>query len=158
MIPPQDPRFNKDIDQQTGYRTRSLLCMPIKDPAGEVLGVAQAVNKVYPQESPFSQHDLHTFQSYVAFCGVGLRNARLYRESQLETRRNQVRRKAKEQRYKSKRQKSRKTRNKDALLTVTGRKRLSRIARSIHSFVVLRFLSVLVHKNQSITFGWQIVQ
>lgn len=37
----QDERFNHDIDQQTGYKTRSLLCMPIKDINGEVIGVAQ---------------------------------------------------------------------------------------------------------------------
>lgn len=25
----EDPRFNKEIDQKTGYRTRNILCMPI---------------------------------------------------------------------------------------------------------------------------------
>lgn len=37
----QDDRFNHDIDARTGYKTRSLLCMPIKDCNGEVIGVAQ---------------------------------------------------------------------------------------------------------------------
>lgn len=41
----QDERFNHDIDQQTGYKTRSLLCMPIKDINGEVIGVAQVSKK-----------------------------------------------------------------------------------------------------------------
>lgn len=41
----QDERFNHDIDQQTGYKTRSLLCMPIKDINGEVIGVAQVTKK-----------------------------------------------------------------------------------------------------------------
>lgn len=38
----QDGRFNHDIDARTGYKTRTLLCMPIKDCNGEVIGVAQA--------------------------------------------------------------------------------------------------------------------
>ena len=37
----QDERFNHDIDARTGYKTKSLLCMPIKDCNGEVIGVAQ---------------------------------------------------------------------------------------------------------------------
>lgn len=37
----QDMRFNHDIDARTGYKTHSLLCMPIKDFNGEVMGVAQ---------------------------------------------------------------------------------------------------------------------
>jgi dual 3',5'-cyclic-AMP and -GMP phosphodiesterase 11 len=37
----QDDRFNHDIDARTGYKTRTLLCMPIKDFNGDVIGVAQ---------------------------------------------------------------------------------------------------------------------
>lgn len=37
----QDERFNHDIDVLTGYKTRTLLCMPIKDTNGDVIGVAQ---------------------------------------------------------------------------------------------------------------------
>ena len=32
----QDSRFNQDVDKQTGYRTKSLLCTPIKNSDGEV--------------------------------------------------------------------------------------------------------------------------
>ncbi|KAI4457308.1 cyclic nucleotide phosphodiesterase [Holotrichia oblita] len=39
----QDKRFNHDIDVLTGYRTRTLLCMPIKDTNGDVIGVAQVL-------------------------------------------------------------------------------------------------------------------
>lgn len=42
----QDARFNRDIDLQTGYRTKALLCMPIKDSSGDVIGVAQVINKL----------------------------------------------------------------------------------------------------------------
>lgn len=37
----QDERFNREIDASTGYTTRTLLCMPIKDTNGDVIGVAQ---------------------------------------------------------------------------------------------------------------------
>lgn len=53
----QDARFNEDIDIQTGYKTRSILSMPIKDASGEVLGVAQAVNKLSLKDEPFDEHD-----------------------------------------------------------------------------------------------------
>lgn len=42
----QDERFNCEIDSQTGYRTKALLCMPIKDSGGDVIGVAQVINKM----------------------------------------------------------------------------------------------------------------
>lgn len=42
----KDERFNRDIDTQTGYRTKALLCMPIKDASGDVIGVAQVINKL----------------------------------------------------------------------------------------------------------------
>lgn len=39
-----DPRFNKSIDEQTGYVTKNILCMPICI-RGQVIGVVQMVNK-----------------------------------------------------------------------------------------------------------------
>lgn len=42
----QDERFNREIDLVTGYRTKALLCMPIKDASGDVIGVAQVINKL----------------------------------------------------------------------------------------------------------------
>lgn len=42
----QDERFNNEIDILTGYRTKALLCMPIKDGTGDVVGVAQVINKL----------------------------------------------------------------------------------------------------------------
>lgn len=39
-----DSRFNRTFDLATGYRTRSILCVPMRDTAGEVTGVLQALN------------------------------------------------------------------------------------------------------------------
>ncbi|HSH08698.1 MAG TPA: GAF domain-containing protein, partial [Burkholderiales bacterium] len=41
-----DPRFNRSIDEQTGYVTQSICCVPIRTVKGEIIGVAQALNKV----------------------------------------------------------------------------------------------------------------
>lgn len=53
----QDPRFNSEIDMKMGYKTQSILSMPIKDNEGEVIGVAQAVNKVVNRNLSFNEHD-----------------------------------------------------------------------------------------------------
>ncbi|XP_074647468.1 dual 3',5'-cyclic-AMP and -GMP phosphodiesterase 11-like [Tubulanus polymorphus] len=85
-----DPRFNDEVDLRTGYKTRSILCMPIKDMDGDVIGVAQAINKISVKDEPFDEKDEKVFASYLAFCGIGIRNAQLYQRSQLENKRNQV--------------------------------------------------------------------
>lgn len=41
----QDPRFNKEVDDKTGYRTHSICCMPILNRDHVVIGVAQIINK-----------------------------------------------------------------------------------------------------------------
>ncbi|XP_046832807.1 dual 3',5'-cyclic-AMP and -GMP phosphodiesterase 11 isoform X1 [Vespa crabro] len=85
----KDSRFNREIDALTGYRTRALLCMPIKDCNGDVVGVAQVINKL-GGEAQFTAQDEKVFAGYLQFCGIGLRNAQLYEKSQLEVKRNQV--------------------------------------------------------------------
>lgn len=64
-----DPRFNKDIDKQTGYRTKNILAVPILSPAGEMLGVLQLINKVTALN--FSQEDVmlaEAFTFQIAIC------------------------------------------------------------------------------------------
>ena len=50
-----DPRFNRTIDEQTGFVTRSILCVPIRTAKGDVIGVAQVLNK---QKGGFTKGDL----------------------------------------------------------------------------------------------------
>src|SRR6478672_4959994 len=42
----KDPRFNQNVDKQTGYKTRTILCVPMRSLEGEVVGVLQALNKL----------------------------------------------------------------------------------------------------------------
>ncbi|KAK9524359.1 hypothetical protein VZT92_016759 [Zoarces viviparus] len=86
----EDPRFNAEVDLITGYKTQSILCLPIKNHRDEVVGVAQAINKKCGEDSAFSEQDEKDFSAYLAFSGIVLHNAQLYETSQLENRRNQV--------------------------------------------------------------------
>jgi adenylate cyclase len=55
--PYSDPRFNSSVDEQTGFLTRNIVCVPIRTPKGEIIGVAQSLNK---RKGDFTQDDLET--------------------------------------------------------------------------------------------------
>ncbi|KAM3590897.1 uncharacterized protein V6R79_018620 [Siganus canaliculatus] len=86
----EDARFNAEVDLITGYKTQSILCLPIKNHRDEVVGVAQAINKKCGENGAFTDQDEKDFSAYLAFSGIVLHNAQLYETSQLENRRNQV--------------------------------------------------------------------
>jgi class 3 adenylate cyclase/DNA-binding response OmpR family regulator len=71
----QDPRFDPSYDKRSGFRTRSILTVPLKV-KDEVTGVVQVINKV--GEAAFDQHDLDLFLSFASQASVALDNARLY--------------------------------------------------------------------------------
>ncbi|KAL8579053.1 hypothetical protein ACOMHN_035992 [Nucella lapillus] len=84
----EDPRFNQEIDRLTGYRTHSILSMPIVNYEGEVIGVAQIINKICADKQ-FTSADEALFRKYLIFCGIGLTNAQLFEMSVNEFKRNQ---------------------------------------------------------------------
>ncbi len=51
----RDYRFNPEIDRRTGYRTRNVLCVPLRNRSGEVIGVTQILNK---RDGEFGAADL----------------------------------------------------------------------------------------------------
>ena len=69
-----DPRFNREVDKQTGFRTRSILCLPIKNLQGDVFAVAQLLNRKDGQ--PFDLHDEQQFASFILSIGVILETQR----------------------------------------------------------------------------------
>ncbi|KAJ8920329.1 hypothetical protein NQ315_011991 [Exocentrus adspersus] len=85
----KDPRFNSAIDLRTGYKTNLILCMPICNYEGDVIGVAQIINKTNDSQE-FTAHDVEVFHRYLTFCGIGIQNAQLFEVSVLEYRRNQI--------------------------------------------------------------------
>ncbi|XP_058248098.1 dual 3',5'-cyclic-AMP and -GMP phosphodiesterase 11A isoform X2 [Hemibagrus wyckioides] len=79
----QDHRFSDEIDKLTGYKTKSLLCMPIRNSDGEIIGVAQAINKS-PSGALFTEDDEKVLQMYLPFCGIAISNAQLFAASRKE--------------------------------------------------------------------------
>ncbi|CAD6993237.1 unnamed protein product [Ceratitis capitata] len=85
----KDARFNCEIDLKTGYKTNAILSMPICNYEGDVIGVAQIINKTNGSME-FDEHDVEIFRRYLTFCGIGIQNAQLFEMSVQEYRRNQI--------------------------------------------------------------------
>ncbi len=64
-----DPRFNKSIDQKTGFTTRNILCVPVTTVKGEVIGVAQTLNKA---DGDFTEDDLTLMQAICTQASIVL--------------------------------------------------------------------------------------
>ncbi len=77
-----DPRFNAEFDRRSGYRTRSILCMPVKNPQGEIIGAIQVLNK--NGDVPFSENDEELLGAFSSLAGISLANARAYEDLQKE--------------------------------------------------------------------------
>ena len=73
----EDSRFNPGVDKKTGYRTRSILCMPVRDKEGEKLGVIQVLNKT---GGPFKVLDEKRLEAFTAQAAIALVNARLFED------------------------------------------------------------------------------
>ncbi|MEW6304991.1 MAG: GAF domain-containing protein [Verrucomicrobiota bacterium] len=66
-----DSRFDRSVDRQTGFRTRNILCAPIKTAKGEVIGVVQTLNKIL---GPFSEADLHLLEAMTTQAAIVLQS------------------------------------------------------------------------------------
>ena len=66
----EDPLFNKEIDKRTGYRTRSMLCVPILDSKNRVFAVTQLLNK--KGGGPFDTADEQQLREFSSSIGVVL--------------------------------------------------------------------------------------
>ncbi|MGE4536967.1 MAG: PP2C family protein-serine/threonine phosphatase [Desulfovibrio sp.] len=73
-----DPRFNPDVDRLTGYRTRSMACVPLLY-RGRVIGVAQCINRA--GGGAFTRDEVETFSLLAAQAAVAIVNARLHGEA-----------------------------------------------------------------------------
>jgi signal transduction histidine kinase len=70
----EDPRFNREVDVTTGYRTRSVLCLPIFTRDHQKLGVIQLLNK---EEGTFTEEDETFLRTYANHAAVFLEIAQL---------------------------------------------------------------------------------
>jgi CRP-like cAMP-binding protein len=72
-----DSRFNPEIDKRTGYRTRNMLCMPMKNKDGKIIGVFQLLNK---KQGCFDNDDIGFIDALSAHASVAIENARMAQE------------------------------------------------------------------------------
>jgi phosphoserine phosphatase len=69
-----DPRFNQEVDRQTGFRTRSILTIPLVAHDDELVGVAQVLNK---KTGAFDDTDLGVADALAAQAAVAMKRGRL---------------------------------------------------------------------------------
>lgn len=72
-----DPRFDKSTDERTGYRTRCILCLPIKDQSGGILGVIEVINK---KGGVFTDSDMHLLKALSSIVAISIENAILFQQ------------------------------------------------------------------------------
>jgi adenylate cyclase len=71
-----DPRFDDSHDREMGFKTRNLLCGPLKNFQGELIGVIQAINK---REGHFEEKDEVLFKAFAYQTAIAVENLELYR-------------------------------------------------------------------------------
>lgn len=75
----QDPRFDPSVDLQTGFRTHSMLCVPLSGAFGEPLGVVEAIRQ---RTEPFSADDLATLEAVAGIVAIAIENALLFADQE----------------------------------------------------------------------------
>lgn len=75
----EDPRFNREVDVETGYHTKTILCMPMRNMKHEVLGVFQVLNKY---DGFFTKEDEELLVAIGSSAGIAIENARLFDSQQ----------------------------------------------------------------------------
>ena len=70
-----DPRFNAEIDKQTGYRTHSILCLPMTTSSGRLIGVIEVLNK--GGGGPFDQEDEALLGALGTHAAIALERSKL---------------------------------------------------------------------------------
>jgi sigma-B regulation protein RsbU (phosphoserine phosphatase) len=72
-----DPRFNRDIDLKTGYRTRNLLALPIRNKEGKIIAALELLNK---KHGSFTDDDVDFLVTLSVHIALALENAQLHRD------------------------------------------------------------------------------
>jgi signal transduction histidine kinase len=73
----EDDRFDSDIDKMSGYTTKSMICFPIKNREGLIIGVIQLLNS---SRGEFTQIDLDFLEALSVHAALALSNAELMQQ------------------------------------------------------------------------------
>lgn len=74
------PKFDKRWDIRNDYRTKTMLCLPVKNREQEIIGILQAINKVH---GTFDQEDEGILKSLSSQIAVALENSWLLEEQKI---------------------------------------------------------------------------
>jgi len=72
-----DARFNPEVDKRSGFHTKTILCMPMKNKDGDIAGVFQLLNK---HDGTFTPEDEKAINALSVHAAVAIEKARLYEE------------------------------------------------------------------------------
>ncbi|XP_041440590.1 cGMP-dependent 3',5'-cyclic phosphodiesterase isoform X2 [Xenopus laevis] len=72
------PLFYRGVDDSTGFRTRNILCFPIKNESNEVIGVSELVNKI--NGPGFTKFDEDLATAFSIYCGISIAHSLLYKQ------------------------------------------------------------------------------
>ena len=72
-----DERFNPEVDKETGYKTKTILCMPIKNNNQEIIGAFQVLNKLH---GVFTKNDEDLLVAIGGSASIALENAQLFEQ------------------------------------------------------------------------------
>ena len=72
-------RFNQKVDQETGFKTRDIVCVPLTNRSGEVIGAAQVLNK---REGTFGDSDIALLSTITTHAASALEHAQLFERTE----------------------------------------------------------------------------
>ncbi|MEA3371995.1 MAG: HD domain-containing protein [Campylobacterota bacterium] len=75
----EDERFNKEVDESTGYRTKSMMVIPMFNKSGETIGALQVINKK-SEDGKFDKRDLERLSLASTYAAETLISAQLSKE------------------------------------------------------------------------------
>ncbi len=79
----EQAQIDRSVDRQSGFATRSLLCVPLTSPTGDILGAFELINK---REGNFGEQDLAALRELAESAAVAIANSQ-YLEQVLKSRR-----------------------------------------------------------------------
>jgi adenylate cyclase len=77
--PYSNPHFNQSVDEQTGFVTKNILCVPVRTAKDNIIGVAQVLNK---KTGKFNKNDLDLFEAMTSQAALALESAQFIERMQ----------------------------------------------------------------------------
>ena len=82
-----EPRFNQAVDRKTGFKTRSILCVPLYSKE-KMIGVIQVINK--KDHLPFTKENEELLNTFACHAAIAIENAKLYENIREEERKRGI--------------------------------------------------------------------